>query len=329
MNGFRCPKVAIVIPAYNQGKYLKRAATSALKQEGCRCEVYIVDDCSTDDTPVICQRLREQYKNLQVIHHETNLGLGKNVDFCLRLPKEEFILRLDSDDILEPTFAVEALKVMEAHPQAGYVHVLTQTINLDDTLGSKRILNRRKVYYSPEEALMRALSGYRVSANILMFRRTALEQVNYSDISLSFAEDYDLTVRIANQGWGNAYIPKRLALYRQWPNSGNNRARRKLSEIEGLTHVFTHSLPSGFKRHNLPEAKLRSARSKMARNQAAYTPWPLFSKGEKKELWAALSALSGQSSMPIFKFFIHIGGNKMTKVFLRYKLKIKTLLKNF
>lgn len=70
-------KIIAVMPAYNAASTLER--TLADIPEGAVHEVILVDDCSTDDTVEIAERL-----GLTVIRHETNLGYGGNQKTCYR-----------------------------------------------------------------------------------------------------------------------------------------------------------------------------------------------------------------------------------------------------
>ena len=96
-------RVSIVIPCYNYGRYLSEAIESALDQTE-PCEVVVVDDGSTDDTPMIPLR----YPVLFVRSPE-NYGLSHARNLGVRAASGTHILPLDADDVLEPSAAEQML----------------------------------------------------------------------------------------------------------------------------------------------------------------------------------------------------------------------------
>lgn len=93
-------KLTLFIPVYNQEELVIRALDSIPKRND--IEILIIDDCSTDNTNVNCQKWIEKHKelNVKIIKHETNKGLGcaKNTAYDNALG--EYINQLDSDDYL-------------------------------------------------------------------------------------------------------------------------------------------------------------------------------------------------------------------------------------
>lgn len=94
-------KVAICIPTYNQAKYLLESVSSACGQTHPNVEVWVSDDASTDHTPQIMAEL-SHLPQVRYHRHPHNLGIAANNNWLLSQPKTEFIVRLDSDDILSP-----------------------------------------------------------------------------------------------------------------------------------------------------------------------------------------------------------------------------------
>jgi glycosyltransferase involved in cell wall biosynthesis len=108
-------KVSVLMPTYNYAHYIEDAIQSVLGQTFTDFELIIVDNCSTDDTPVIVtkylsdQRVR-YYKN------ETNIGPIGNFNKVLELGQGEYIKFLFSDDILLPTALEQFIKILDDHP---------------------------------------------------------------------------------------------------------------------------------------------------------------------------------------------------------------------
>lgn len=293
-------KVAICIPTYNQAPYLERAVRSAVAQTY-PCEVWVSDDASTDETPEIMARLVREYPRIRHIRHQENMGIQGNPRWTLQQPSTEYIVRLDSDDELHPGYVEKLRNNLAAHPLAGYAHAAVQEIDSDGQKQRLRLLARGAGFQSGKDSLRASVTGYRVAANILLFRRSALEEVDYYRPGLSFAEDWDLAVRLADAGWGNIYVNEVLANYRVWETAGQLRSRRKLSEIEGCRRVFDDSLTPAFSRRNWSLATISVARRRMAARHAVCLRSNLFNDAERRNLKTALCEL-GDSLALRWKF---------------------------
>lgn len=94
------PLVSIVIPTYNQEKYITDSVKSALNQSYSNIEIIVSDDGSTDNTE---ERVSKFYtdKRVKYYKNESNLGRVKNYNKALyEHAKGEYILNLDGDDYL-------------------------------------------------------------------------------------------------------------------------------------------------------------------------------------------------------------------------------------
>ena len=293
------PTVAICIPTYNQAVYLKKSVLSALSQSYSSVEVWVSDDCSTDETAEVAKDLLSQYSSLRYHRQKVNLGISANNNWLLSQPQTDFIVRLDSDDLLHPRYIEELVPLLEVHPQAGYAHCAIQEIDQHDQPRRVRVLGQRSIYQDADDALRASITGYRVAANICMFRQEVLEQMNFYKSKLLFAEDWDLAVRIADAGWGNVYCDQILASYRFWEDASNIRPKRKYDEIEGCREVFEQSLHPAFSRRNWPTSFIANSRKKVALSHAIVLDAPYFTSNEQASLVEALTRLGDSPQLRI------------------------------
>ena len=100
--------VGICIGTYNQGQYLRGSIESALAQTYPIQEIWIADDGSTDDTRAIAEEYSARHANVHYHRHPENVGPARNLSWVLARPSTDLVVRLDSDDRLEPTY-VEVL----------------------------------------------------------------------------------------------------------------------------------------------------------------------------------------------------------------------------
>ena len=213
-------KISVCIPTFNQSAYIEKAILSAWQQSITPFEIIVYDDCSTDETPHVLHNLSLQIPVLKYFRQAENQGISKNTDRCLRSATGDFIVRLDSDDYLHPKYIEKLAGLLNDHKDAGYAHCAVQEIDQNNKLLKERLLFRKDVYQSAGEALKAAAQGYRVAANIIMFRKEALIRAEYLAGRSNFAEDYHLTATISSLGFGNAYHNEVLAYYRVWIDEG-------------------------------------------------------------------------------------------------------------
>jgi hypothetical protein len=284
--------VTICIPTYNQADYVEASIRSAVNQAFQPKKIIVSNDCSTDNTAEILDRLEKEIDILEVYHQDKNLGIERNPDTCLRMATTKYVVRLDSDDLLEENYVYELFTALEANPKAGYAHGMVQEIDENGSPLRIRKLFRNIGYIDHDRSLRESISGYKVAANIIMFRRDALEAVDYMNHQMAFAEDYFLSVSIAAAGYGNVYINRVLSSYRVWTDSGNQRMRRKKAEIEGFTKVFVDGIEPAFRERNWLLEPIARKRAVIAIRQANCLNWTIFTDYEKDELELEILKLS-------------------------------------
>jgi glycosyltransferase involved in cell wall biosynthesis len=318
-------KISVCIPTYNQGKYIEQCIRSVLNQTMFPSEIIISNDCSTDNTKEILYQLQSEIKILKVFHQDKNVGITKNVNSCLKKAQGDFIVRIDSDDLLQPYYLENLSSLLNKYPNAGYAHCAIQEIDQNGNYIKDRKLFRHLEFQTGKESLKSSLKGYKVAANILMFKREALLAVNYLQSSYNFAEDFYLATEIATKNWGNVYCDKILACYRVWVDAANTRNKRKLEEIKGMTAVYNDVLLPAFIERGWDVKKVAKAKKRLAINYADCLSWDVYSKQEKDILEKALLELS---STPTVKFTIYAYKKGLWFLFKQYN-KIKKQLKSF
>ena len=112
---FQSPKISIIMPMYNVEKYIKQSLESILNQTFNQYEVIIIDDCSTDSSVSIVEKMTPKFNgNLQLIKRSKNSaapGILRNVG--IGLSKGKYLLFMDSDDVITKTALEELYKAAE------------------------------------------------------------------------------------------------------------------------------------------------------------------------------------------------------------------------
>ena len=109
-------KVAIKIPTYNSEKTIVATLKSLLSQTYSNFNIYIFDNCSTDNTIELIESFHDS--KIAVIGSEWNHGYAWNFNRCLSPSVEELMLFAHSDDVYHPRFLEFNLKVLSKNENA-------------------------------------------------------------------------------------------------------------------------------------------------------------------------------------------------------------------
>lgn len=251
--------VAICIGTYNQAQYLRTSIESALAQTYPIQEIWVSDDASSDITDSIMREICEAHPEIHYYRQPVNLGLSGNLTWLLSQPQTDLIVRLDSDDRLEPDYVAVLADLMQQYPEAGCAHCDVNEIDDQGQRQRIRRLMRTKVYESSDEALKSMASGYRVAANCMLYRAQAIRDVDYyrPNLSWRYCEDWDMIVRLAVAGWGNVYARKVLSNYRVWDDGKGVRASRKMAEVRETVEIYHTRLIPEYTRRGWSTKKLK------------------------------------------------------------------------
>lgn len=115
------PKVSIIVPCYNQAKYLPDTLDSVLAQTYKDWECVIVNDGSTDNTEDVVLEYCQKDKRIKYIS-QNNCGVSASRNRGIRESDGYYILPLDGDDIIEATYLEKAVKYFEANPLTTLVY---------------------------------------------------------------------------------------------------------------------------------------------------------------------------------------------------------------
>lgn len=96
------PKVSVIIPNFNNGRYIKESIKSVQEQTLKDIEIIIIDDCSTDDSWNILQQIATSDSRVKLLQNQENSGAGLSRNAGLDIATGEFIKFLDSDDTIDP-----------------------------------------------------------------------------------------------------------------------------------------------------------------------------------------------------------------------------------
>lgn len=195
------PRAAIVIPCFNDGRFLADAVESARAQEA--CEVVVVDDGSDDHHTLAV--LAELERGGTRIVRQPNGGLSAARMAGVAATNARYVHPLDADDRLAAG-AITAL-----------ADLLDRRSEADAAWGDLLMFGNRQCRVPGA----RALDPWRITylAEVpgpALIRRSALEDVGGWDMGSGY-EDWDFWMKAAERRWRTAYVPMVTVHYREHP----------------------------------------------------------------------------------------------------------------
>ena len=202
----RNTRVSVLVPAFNEEQYLGRCLRSLSNQslEPELFEVIVVDDGSSDRTPVIA---REFGSSVTLILNESNRGLPFSLNVAIRASRSPFVVRVDADDYVNQQF-LELLLLF-----------LSENVEFDATACDYILVDDR------EQVLRRMnCEEFPIGCGI-MFRRDHLVDIGLYDENFLVHEDEDLRIRFLRK-YSITRVPLPLYRYRRHAeNMTNDEAR--------------------------------------------------------------------------------------------------------
>ena len=190
--------VSIIIPVFNQQKFLGRALRSAIaSKDFCDVEIIAVNDASTDHTQDVLESFGD---SIRVLKNDTNLGLPYSLNRGITSSINKYIVRLDSDDWIHP-------KLPE---------IMSFFLDLNNSIDAVA-----SDYYIVDEMQERIAHMSSVENPIgcaIMFRKEHLIDIGLYDQDMLWHEERELMLRFKNK-YSIHHIP--LPLYRYYIHGTN------------------------------------------------------------------------------------------------------------
>ena len=197
------PKVSIVTPSYNQGRFLEASIRSVLAQDYPNIEYIIVDGSSTDESLEI---IRKYQDHLTWWVSEKDKGHADALNKGFAHATGEILAWLNSDDVYYPGAVSEAVEYLREHPEVGMVYA---DANLIDEQGN--VVGR---FPSKQTGYRQMLRGsVHIPQATTFFRADLYRKIGPLSLTLFFGFDYDLWVRLAKVSEVR-YLPRLWADFR-------------------------------------------------------------------------------------------------------------------
>jgi glycosyltransferase involved in cell wall biosynthesis len=218
------PKVSVVIPCYNQGHFLNEAVESVLKQSFEDLDIIIINDGSTDTATNSLLAGYDKPKTRVITTKNQGLAAARNNGIVQA--QGEYILPLDADDTIEPSYIEKAAHILDSTPDTGIVYCRARLFGQVET-----------EWLLPEYSIEAMLLDNIIFCSALYRRQDWLLVGGYDPGMIYGWEDYDFWLSLIEQGRGVWKIPEILFSYRVTADS-MVRSKERSQKVAMFKRIF-------------------------------------------------------------------------------------------
>jgi glycosyltransferase involved in cell wall biosynthesis len=151
------PTITTILPTYNRSDILPRAIDSVRTQTWSNISIVVRDNCSKDNTEALVSNIISNDSRVVYKKNAYNIGSIENIRHGIRKNKTEFFSILCDDDYLEPGFYMEAMRLFEKYPDAGFIAFRVDVVDCDGKFIYSCCKDYsgpiKSIYYSSEDGL--------------------------------------------------------------------------------------------------------------------------------------------------------------------------------
>lgn len=238
------PLVSVIMGVYNQYSQIElmQAVNSILVQTLSDFEFIIYDDGSEGEAAEYIRNLEQTDSRIRIIRNNKNCGLAFSLNRCIGEARGSYLARMDADDISLPDRLKKEYEFLESHQEYGWVGCNAKVFEHEKIWGTLAMAE------NPNQYNFLPFSPY-VHPSV-MFRRELFEEGNAYSVQAETlrCEDYELFMRLYQQGLRGYNLQEVLFLYRQGVASYKKRTMKARINEAKIRAAY-------FSRMDLPKEK--------------------------------------------------------------------------
>lgn len=227
------PKISIVIPSLNQGRFLDTCIQSILKQNYSNLELIIIDGCSTDESVEVIKKY-ENYLSYWI--SEPDQGQSDAINKGLKRATGEIVAWLNADDFYLADAFSHVVAAYHAHPEASFYYGDGHRVNESGEFlatffptDSPTPFNRAALIYGLNYILQPAT----------FMNHAILKKINYLDVTLKYGMDSDLWIRLSELA-APVFLAEALAASREYQDTKTATGSfARIEELRRIAHKYS------------------------------------------------------------------------------------------
>lgn len=233
----RLPRITVITPSYNQGKFIRETIESVLDQKYPFLEYIIVDGGSTDDTLKILKSYGKSIKWVSEKDHGQTDAINKG----MKMSSGEIVCYLNSDDVFLPGTLLKVGETFAKHPTAEWLTGDYQIINEKGHIIQSFIVKYKTFFRNLQRSSVLYVLNY-ICQPSTFWKRSLFKKVGYFDTSLRYCMDYDFWLRLVKLE-KPTLVPIPLSQFRIHSQSkGGSQFQRQFVEERLVQQRYNHSV---------------------------------------------------------------------------------------
>ena len=239
-------QISIICPTYNRASFLDACVDSMARLKDFDIEFLIVDDCSTDSTREVVQKIQDEHgaQKIRFFCLEKNSGAQAARNRGISEAQGDFLMFVDSDDVVVPDGVFQVLRHLQAKPALDYAYgkVLMTDEVLQPLAGKEAIGSQFED--SPIE-----VAGYHWHTMGPIYRRRCIDKVGLWNLELTGSQDWEYQARVKLFGGKGEFVDTIVGYWRQ--HEGGRVGTRSFrpdyvrSVMKACESIHTHSQQAG------------------------------------------------------------------------------------
>ena len=211
--------VSVIMPCYNDGRYIQEAIASVKEQTYSSWEIIVIDDGSDDEETI--KLINSLDDNKITVLHTENLRPAGARNFGIQHARGKYILPVDSDDVIDKTYMEKAVQIIERNSKIGVVYCQAELFG-----------EQQGRWDLPDYCFDKMLLDNIVFVTALFYKEDWEKVGGFNTTMVAGMEDYDFWLSIMSLGREIYQIPEVLFYYRIKPISRTTNFQNNCDQVQ-------------------------------------------------------------------------------------------------
>lgn len=238
--------ISFICPSYNRASFLEECVAAIFAHSEMAAEFLIVDDCSTDSTHEVVKNFQSSYcaETIRYFRLEKNSGAQVARNRGIAEARGEFLMFVDSDDVVVPEGVLQVLRHLQAKPELDYAY--GKVLMADEAL---QPLPGKAPVGAAFENVPVEVAGYHWHTMGPIYRRRCIEKVGPWNLDLTGSQDWEYQTRVKLFGGRGEFVAALVGYWRQ--HTGGRVGTRSFrpdyvrSVMKACESIHTHAKLAG------------------------------------------------------------------------------------
>jgi len=232
------PRISIITPSFNQGRFIRQTIDSVLSQNYPNLEYIVMDGGSTDSTLSILR----SYGSKVIWESKKDKGQSDALNKGFKRASGEIIAYLNSDDVYLPNTLFTVGEYFLEHQKAMWVTGDYFIIDADNKKIQSYVVSYKKYLRNKPSFARLCVANYIIQPSTF-WRSSLFREIGYFNESFRYCMDYDFWMRIISK-YPLHVLPRHFSLFRIHNTSkGGSQYKMQFQEEHQVVVKYTNNIP--------------------------------------------------------------------------------------